>query len=419
MYQRRIRTFDRSWKHGRISPCVDIFCIIALAVKVSVLPLKLIIGSSSLAANDLEPQNCWMSSPYGFGFQPKALSGRHLRMSSLSAQGTSGPDGVPGRLDPGELLAMLQRPGAIEDVQEIMQKLMKDKQKRTSMNSTIQQLGSAFEDNEAESFDPFAKLLSNPQALIAALQNPERSQELREAVEGSSIFEDMRDLGRTVIEQMQIARLKAGAKIEIHGLKAASELNGLVGVLCDPTPEEAEANPERRVVELEDGVGRISVQPENLIFPRHLPGDAVLLAAEFEPGSEHEGLEGRAAVVSLLTEEELALGFGSSAEAGRAVVDVLSLLPGGPITQRLLMWPEHLKPRRYQPGDGVVLAALESDASLNGAAATVVEASQEEASTLEPSAVVIALDSDGRRLQVRRRNLRLSSVALPGWTGIG
>ena len=35
-----------------------------------------------------------------------------------------------------------------------------------------------------------------------------------------------------------------------------------------------EEHPGRRIIELEDGQGRIAVQPRNLIFPRHRPGDA-------------------------------------------------------------------------------------------------------------------------------------------------
>ena len=67
--------------------------------------------------------------------------------------------------------------------------------------------------------------------------------------------------------------------------------------------------------------------------------------------------------------KERELGFDEN--SGRVVVDVLSLLPGGPIIHRILIWPEHLKRRPFQPGDGVKLRELESDATLNDAAGAV------------------------------------------------
>ena len=120
--------------------------------------------------------------------------------------------------------------------------------------------------------------------------------------------------------------------------------------------------------------------------------------------------------------EEHELGFDES--SGRVVVDVLSLLPGGPILQRILMWPEHLQRRPFQLGDGVKLRDLESDASLNEAAG-VVEAEGFLSCIFMGSAAwacyagafcsgpeawkyIVALE-DGRRLEVRWRNLLLTS----------
>eukprot|EP00913_Durusdinium_trenchii_P016985 g15970.t1 len=125
--------------------------------------------------------------------------------------------------------------------------------------------------------------------------------------------------GAPVLERRQMATLPPGALVEINGLKEALHLNGLVGELAEPTPAEQAENAERRIVDLEDAQGRVAEQQ---------------------------------------------LGFDEN--SGRLVVDVLSLLPGGPILERILMWPEHLQRRPFQPGDGVTLRALQSDEGLNG-----------------------------------------------------
>ena len=143
--------------------------------------------------------------------------------------------------------------------------------------------------------------------------------------------------------------------------------------------------------------------------------------------------------------KERELGFDKY--SGRVVVDVLSLLPGGPILQRILMWPEHLQRRPFQAGDGVLLRNLEADTTLNEAAGTIEEEGSfgcmissschmlynlviatfaffcygqttresrrqrlKEAFDpgTEPWKYIVALE-DGRRLEVRWRNLLLTS----------
>ena len=78
-----------------------------------------------------------------------------------------------------------------------------------------------------------------------------------------------------------------------------------------------------------------------------------------------------AALSATSSVKERELGFDKY--SGRVVVDVLSLLPGGPILQRILMWPEHLQRRPFQAGDGVLLRNLEADTTLNEAAGTIEE----------------------------------------------
>lgn len=311
---------------------------------------------------------------------------------------------------------MLQRPGTAEDIQEVMQRLLRDPARGGRLNATMGRVKAVQGDGgeAAPDEDPFARLLADPASLTQLLQDPGRAQEMLGALNGSALFEEMQELGGTVLEQLRIAKLDAGAQVEVDGLRARPELNGLVGELKDATPEEAASFEGRRIVEVEGGE-RLALRPENLVFPRHRLGDAVTLDAEF--GYEEEGLEGRSAVVSELTQQEEELGF--QAYAGRVVVDVLPLLPGGPVLHRLLMWPEHLRPRPFQPGDGVELAGLDSDARLNGLAATVVPAAAGELAGVGPGHAVVTVDSTGERLLVRRRNALLTGVAPPGLQNFG
>eukprot|EP00931_Biecheleriopsis_adriatica_P077941 TRINITY_DN51411_c0_g1_i1.p1 TRINITY_DN51411_c0_g1~~TRINITY_DN51411_c0_g1_i1.p1 ORF type:complete len:406 (-),score=77.59 TRINITY_DN51411_c0_g1_i1:36-1208(-) len=303
-------------------------------------------------------------------------------------------------IDVEELLMTLQRPGGVDALQRVSRKFFEDEERAAAGNATLQELTAASENSKSS--DPFAKLLGDPGAALSTLQKSS-PEELKSIIEESSLFQKLQRLGRDVLEQMRIERLEVGVPVEISGLTSAPELNGLVGVLVEPTLLEAEEHPDRRIVELEGGGGRIAVQVKNLVIPEHRPGDAVVLNVEFQRGGEQEGMEGRAAVVSTLTKEEIDLGF---TDKYRVVVDVLSLLPGGPVTERLLMWPEHLRPRQFEAGDGVELTGLEADASLNGASGTVE-------SSVGYGTVNVVLDGDGRRLEVKRQNLRLVSVALP------
>ncbi|CAK0881011.1 unnamed protein product [Prorocentrum cordatum] len=213
---------------------------------------------------------------------------------------------------------------------------------------------------------------------------------------------------------MQLSRLEAGAPVEIRGLVGRPELNGQVALLAEPFPEEVEAYPDRRVVVLGTGE-RVALRPVCLGFPSYRLGDAVTLETQF--AGEEEGLEGRAAVVSELTHEEQELGMGRY--GGRVVVDVLPVVLGGPVVHRLLMWPEHLMPRSYVPGDSVELRGLESAASLNGAAATVVPPSAEEASAVQGDGgerrIVVSLDADGTRLAVRKDSRAAALACVWDW----
>lgn len=318
------------------------------------------------------------------------------RGSSLARRATESSTRRP--LDADDFRELLEQPDGANNIQSILKELLEDEGQLKEYNSTFQELAAA-QEGAADS-DPLAKFLSDPQAVWSWLQSNDKTQELMQIMQGSVLFDKLLKFGSEVLERRQVAELSEGSLVEISGLSAAEHLNGLTGTLSEATEEEMQEHPGRRIIELEDGQGRIAVQPRNLIFPRHRPGDAVTLNAEFEPGTEHEGLEGRAALVSTLTDEERELGFDKY--SGRVVVDVLSLLPGGPILQRILMWPEHLQRRPFQAGDGVLLRNLEADTTLNEAAGTI-----EEEGT-EPWKYIVALE-DGRRLEVRWRNLLLTS----------
>eukprot|EP00434_Breviolum_minutum_P042420 symbB.v1.2.037755.t1/scaffold5662.1/size29721/2 len=317
------------------------------------------------------------------------------------------------QLEAEDFRELLERPDGAQDLQEmeterveaetdpdeILKEMLADEEQLKDSNETFQAITAAQRGREAA--DPLAKFLSDPTQVWSWMQSSDKTQQLSDMMNRSPLFEKLRKFGATVLERRQIAQLPPGALVEITDLKEAQQLNGLVGEVVEGTPEELQDFPDRKIVLLEDGQGRVAVHPRNLVFPRHKTGDAVILDAEFEPGTEHEGLENRAAVVSTLTQEEKELGF--DATSGRLVVDVLSLLPGGPVLQRILMWPEHLQRRPFQAGDTVTLRDLQSDGVLNGESA-VVEGPGSEAWKY----LVMLLD--GRRLEIRWRNLLLTSA---------
>jgi len=250
--------------------------------------------------------------------------------------------------------------------------------------------------------------------LLRELQDPSASKDILLDLNQSVLFDEMRMMGSFVIEQVQIKNLKAGELVQITGLESQPQLNDVIGRLVEATDAETESFAGRRVVELESGQ-RLALRLDNLVFPRYKIGDAVTLETTF--GGEEQGLESRAAVVSNLTEEERTLGWGRY--SGRVVVDVLPLVVGGPVLQRLLMWPEHLRPRQFVSGDAVQLEGLASDGQLNGAVCTVVTATAEERAGQNPGQVVVTVDADGSRLLVRDKNLRLMAIAPPTLLGIG
>eukprot|EP00439_Symbiodinium_sp_Y106_P080050 s501_g18.t2 len=260
-----------------------------------------------------------------------------LRGSSLARRATESSTRRP--LDAEDFRELLEQPDGASNIQSILKELLEDEGQLKEYNSTFQELAAA-QEGAADS-DPLAKFLSDPQAVWSWLQSNDKTQELMQIMQGSVLFDKLLKFGSEVLERRQVAELSEGSLVEISGLSAAEHLNGLTGTLSQATEEEMEEpglrfqtarmeseHPGRRIIELEDGQGRIAVQPRNLIFPRHRPGDAVTLNAEFEPGTEHEG---------------------------------------GPILQRILMWPEHLQRRPFQAGDGVLLRNLESDTTLNEA----------------------------------------------------
>jgi len=315
-------------------------------------------------------------------------------------------------LDSEELLELLQRPGAENDIKEIAQQLLSDPVRAQKVNATLAKLGalrSAGVESEEE-IDPLTKILADPMLL----RDPIASKDILADLNRSVLFQEMRIIGSSVIEQVQIKNLKAGELVEITGLESQPQLNGVVGTLVEATDTEADSFTGRRVVELENGQ-RLALKLDNLVFPRYNVGAAVTLETTF--GGEEQGQEGRAAVVSKLTEEERTLGWGRY--SGRVVVDVLPLVVGGPVLHRLLMWPEHLRPRKFVSGDAVQLAELASDSQLNGAACTVVTATAEERASQSPGQVVVVVDADGSRLLVREQNLRLLALAPPALLGIG
>lgn len=347
-----------------------------------------------------------------------------MRRAAIDSSAGGGADGAGGgrSLDFKELTDLMQKPETAGEVREVMQRLLRDPVTQERFNATFTRLRpiiNSDETSEGAGEDPFMRLLKDPWALVGMLENPEGGQELLDTVNKSTLFSDFQDLGAMVTEQLRIVNAEAGTRVELDGLMGSPELNGCRGVLADATPEEEELHPGRRIVILEAEASggasppdetRLALAPERLIFPRLRCGDAVVLDVEF--GGEEEGLEGRAAVVSQLTSEELDLGF--EERGGRVVVDVLPLLPGGPITERLMMYPEHLRPRSFEIGDYVELRGLSSSASLNGASATVVAATvEEQRANAADGRVVVALDQDGARLSVQPRNLLLACATAP------
>ncbi|CAL1173480.1 unnamed protein product [Cladocopium goreaui] len=303
------------------------------------------------------------------------------------------------QLEAEDFRELLERPEGAQDLQDILKEMLADEDQLKESNETFQAITAAQRGREAA--DPLAKFLSDPQQVWSWMQSSDKTQQLSDMMNRSPLFEKLRNFGASVLERRQVAQLPPGALVEITALKEASHLNSLVGEVVEPTPEETQEFADRKIVHLEDGQGRVAVHPRNLVFPRHKPGDAVILDAEFEPGTEHEGLENRAAVVSMLTQEEKELGFDE--KSGRLVVDVLSLLPGGPVLQRILMWPEHLQRRPFQVGDSVELRDLRADAKLNGAAGVV------QGPGTETWKYLVTLD-DGRRLEIRWKNLLLTNA---------
>lgn len=315
-----------------------------------------------------------------------------------------------------DLLYMLERPGAADDLKEMVKRMLSNPEYGGQFNATVERIRGA-----SQGEDPFARLLEDPDALARIVQDPEQAAELARSLNSSAIFQDLKKMGSTFVEQLRIKDMASGRQVEIRGLKGAPELNGRIGTLREPTEEESASFPERRIVEV-DG-DRIAVRMENLCEVRFKLGDAVTLEAAFE--GIHEGLDGRAAVISEPTEEEIELGL--TTRGGRVVVDaptlvaadfpraqgeVLPLVKGFPVQDRFRMWPEQLRARRFKPGDAVELTGLQGDAGLNGAEGTVVPAEEGEMAEAPDGAAVVELEGGGRRLLVRRQNMRLTWPSL-------
>ncbi|CAE7891898.1 FOL3 [Symbiodinium microadriaticum] len=316
------------------------------------------------------------------------------RGSSLARRATESSTRRP--LDAEDFRELLEQPDGANNIQSILKELLEDEGQLKEYNSTFQELAAA-QEGAADS-DPLAKFLSDPQAVWSWLQSNDKTQELMQIMQGSVLFDKLLKFGSEVLERRQVAELSEGSLVEISGLSAAEHLNGLTGTLSEATEEEMQERCSEQTfwfncagIVVFDETGKVALQ----IFDRGhsvkvrrtamwYEFHKVTLNAEFEPGTEHEGLEGRAALVSTLTDEERELGFDKY--SGRVVVDVLSLLPGGPILQRILMWPEHLQRRPFQAGDGVLLRNLEADTTLNEAAGTI-----EEEGT-EPWKYIVALE---------------------------
>ena len=152
------------------------------------------------------------------------------------------------------------------------QELLEDEVQLKEYNATFEELTAA-QSGSAEA-DPLAKFLSDPQAVWSWLQSSDKTGELMQIMRGSALFDKLLKFGSEVLERRQVAELGPGALVEISGLEAAEHLNGLTGTLCEATDADSKEHPGRRILELEDGKGRVAVQPRNLIFPRHRPGDA-------------------------------------------------------------------------------------------------------------------------------------------------
>lgn len=310
-----------------------------------------------------------------------------------------------------ELGDLLQQPGLAAHMKEALDRLVQDPARKAVLSNTVSKLRGKAGEGVGEN-TTLATLTRDPMKLLSIMTgigDEKVQQEFIRQYKASA--EDLRPievLGRDALGLARVLNLNIGSLVQLKGLSANPELNGLRGVLVEPLEDEGDALPDRRIVELQDGQ-RVAVPVERLEVARYLPGDTVTLAAEFEGADE--GLEYASAVVSELTEEERELGFRDTSV--RVVVDVLPGLPGAPVLTRLFMMPEQLRPRGYTEGDSVELKGLVADTTLNGQTATVVPALPEEASADGGRQVVVMLDADGRRLAVREANLRLLCNAPP------
>merc|ERR1719253_2120951 len=101
---------------------------------------------------------------------------------------------------------MLQRPGAVEDAREIMKRLLA--KRNSSFNATVEKIRGL--DPDAEDADPFVRLLQDPGSLGDQMSDPDRARELASTLNSSALFEELRQLGSEVMEQMRIQKLDAG-----------------------------------------------------------------------------------------------------------------------------------------------------------------------------------------------------------------
>mmetsp|Transcript_13141 Transcript_13141/g.29909 ORF Transcript_13141/g.29909 Transcript_13141/m.29909 type:complete len:403 (-) Transcript_13141:36-1244(-) len=266
--------------------------------------------------------------------------------------------------------------------------------------------------NDATGAADFMKQLLSPLLDAPKMEEAEVAEKvdgLREVI----LAEDFAPMRRSLIDAMFQKRVKEGASLQIQGLQKAQELNGRVGVVRKKRKEELEQFQEDdRVILQVAGYGRIAIPIAKLTFPRYSVGDVVTMHAEFE-GSD-SFLKGRAGIVSKLTEEELELG--RTTRGGLCIVDVLKdvkfAFEGDEPEDRIMLWPETLRPRPPVVGDVVELVGLTSKPELNGAKGSIAEATEAESKRLSDGQVVLEIQGKkAKRLLVQASNTKLVTIA--------
>jgi len=236
------------------------------------------------------------------------------------------------------------------------------------------------------------------------------------SMQNKMLRQEFDELRRGLIDALFRKRIKEGMSLQIQGLVNAQELNGCIGTVKPKRKDEREQFPDddMTVLQVPGGVGRIAVPTAKLTFPKFSLGESVTMHGGFEKSDA--AYEGRAAIISNLTEEDLEAG--RTNRGGLICVDVPPefkfFFEGDEPEERFQLWPELLRPRPLAAGDVVKLVNLESNADLNGARGTVVEPKEKDAERMQDGTIILQLENKKKRLVVKTSNTRLIKAASKG-----